>query len=460
MNILKKKIISLCLVFSISAGSVSTCSGFSWNIFNFWKKKSPVKTSSVNKNIVLTFTFGILFFQIFTMALSIFLRRRRNNGGSDEREPGLPDLRPACGENDLGKVKRILDKNKEDTCINIFISSTGTEHEKSVLWEACENGNLELVRLLVDAVNLERRGSVSGLRGSAALLEQSILDVVCERGHDEIFKVLVRKEVSSGIDYKEQMAKHPLHVACAHGKMELVRWLVEEMNFDVNETDRRAFRFTALHKASENGHLEIVRYLISRGANPRSNQVRLPRYSRALPVHLACENGHLDVVKYFVEECGIEVDAIDLNGCSLIFYACKSNNLDLIKWLAPRCKALINKKAWDVKFEKTGTRSFPGLRWISDKREEILSSTPLDMARQKGNNSIVQELLKHGGNVLNVPKEKIKQPKEKTKQKEKKPKLGKKKKQKKSKINLKDLNNLRMKRKQQELSKKGDKKVI
>ncbi|MFC1842868.1 ankyrin repeat domain-containing protein, partial [Candidatus Dependentiae bacterium] len=287
-----------------------------WNIFNFWKKKSPVKTSSVSKNKALTLVYGIVLLQISIMALYFFIRRRGNNGGSrprPNRGERLSDLRPACRENDLDKVKRILG--------NVTLREADPIDDGGVVSFG------------------ERNNDHLQLRGGGDLYGQSILDVVCERGHDEIFKVLVRKEVSSGIDYEKRLCKNPIHVACSHGRVELVRWLVEEMNFDVNV--KGIGGFTSLHKAIENGHLEIVRYLISKDAN-------------------------------------INVRAKET------------------------CKKYKN-------------------------------MLPLDMARQKGNKEIVQELLKHNGNVLNAPKDKIKQSKEKTKQKEKKPKLGNKNKRNKSK---------------------------
>ncbi|CAK4372692.1 unnamed protein product, partial [Aphanomyces euteiches] len=53
---------------------------------------------------------------------------------------------------------------------------------------------------------------------------------------------------------------------------------------------------TALHFASSNGHMNIVKYLIGKGAsvNSRDNNGQTP-------LHLASKNGFLDVINYLLD---------------------------------------------------------------------------------------------------------------------------------------------------------------
>ena len=60
--------------------------------------------------------------------------------------------------------------------------------------------------------------------------------------------------------------------------------------------------YNPLSKASENGHLEVVKYLVEQGADVCA------RYN--YPLINASDNGHLDVVKYLVEQ-GADVRARD-----------------------------------------------------------------------------------------------------------------------------------------------------
>jgi ankyrin repeat protein len=50
---------------------------------------------------------------------------------------------------------------------------------------------------------------------------------------------------------------------------------------------------TSLYLASAAGHLDIVKLLLERGADPKKRK----RTDGSLPLHSACANGHLEVVK-------------------------------------------------------------------------------------------------------------------------------------------------------------------
>jgi ankyrin repeat protein len=61
--------------------------------------------------------------------------------------------------------------------------------------------------------------------------------------------------------------------------------------------------FTALHYACEAGHVEVVAYLLERGADAKRVS-----YSGFTPLHLAAAEGHLEIVKLLVK-AGADVHA-------------------------------------------------------------------------------------------------------------------------------------------------------
>jgi ankyrin repeat protein len=71
---------------------------------------------------------------------------------------------------------------------------------------------------------------------------------------------------------------------------------------------------TPLHLASEHGHINIVEYLVNKGANvdPKNENIIMFLSSDILfheitPLHFASSNGHIDIVEYLVNK-GANID--------------------------------------------------------------------------------------------------------------------------------------------------------
>jgi ankyrin repeat protein len=92
--------------------------------------------------------------------------------------------------------------------------------------------------------------------------------------------------------YKLTSIYNILYKASQNGNLEVVRYLVEN-SADVHHCDGWALR-----RASENGHLEVVKYLVKCGADIHVNN--------DIALRLASQKGHLKVVKYLVE-CGADI---------------------------------------------------------------------------------------------------------------------------------------------------------
>jgi ankyrin repeat protein len=84
-----------------------------------------------------------------------------------------------------------------------------------------------------------------------------------------------------------------LYTACKLGLLPIVKDLVEIYELDVRASDNYA-----LSAAARSGHLEVVEYLVGKGADVRA--------SDDWALCGAAENGHLEVVKYLVSQ-GVDV---------------------------------------------------------------------------------------------------------------------------------------------------------
>eukprot|EP00644_Phytophthora_capsici_P000016 jgi/Phyca11/4920/fgenesh1_pm.PHYCAscaffold_4_\ len=90
----------------------------------------------------------------------------------------------------------------------------------------------------------------------------------------------LQKLLSSGInlDVKDEDERTPLHLACALGQLEVAEFLLEHAKAAVNVQDDAGW--TPLMSAASAGHGEIVRLLLSKGAD--SN---LPNENGQIPLH-------------------------------------------------------------------------------------------------------------------------------------------------------------------------------
>jgi ankyrin repeat protein len=81
----------------------------------------------------------------------------------------------------------------------------------------------------------------------------------------------------------------------------------------------------ALIYASENGHLNVVKFLVDKGANIHTQEEK--------PLILACQDGYIDVVKFLVDK-GANIHS--RNEYAFIS-ACYYGHLTVVKFLVDKC---------------------------------------------------------------------------------------------------------------------------
>lgn len=123
----------------------------------------------------------------------------------------------------------------------------------------------------------------------------------------------------------------PLNTACELGNLKFVKFIVEFYENDFFKPNSffqqnllpNDYLSIPLSIAAENGHLDVVKYLISKGANPDSPHSRNGRCIFCCSVI----GGNLDILKLFVS---MGVDCKDENPVQL---ACTHQKVDVVKYL-------------------------------------------------------------------------------------------------------------------------------
>ncbi|CAH0550139.1 unnamed protein product [Brassicogethes aeneus] len=213
-------------------------------------------------------------------------------------------------------------------------------------------------------------------------------------------------ELLNEIETQQQLNVTPLHLAAAHGELDLVNTLLAE-GFDINSQTKHK-RLMPLDFAIQENRLEIVKFLIAHGADvnhkiikgftPLSfasqqgcldivntlidNGADLNTKTDELntPLHIAAQNGHLNIVNVFIEK-GLDINAANNDRLTPLHLAVQSGNLKVIK-------ALISH----------GSDINAGCSSMCNTRVET-NITPLLFGVQSGRLDIVKALLEAGANV-------------------------------------------------------------
>jgi ankyrin repeat protein len=180
----------------------------------------------------------------------------------------------------------------EVECSNLTRWDIGDANGRTPLSLAAEQGNLNLVKLLLNTgANISTRDNrygLSPLHWAAFEGRKSTVEFLLERGAD------VNISDSSGTT----SYCTALSVAAARGHKEIVKLLLENgANIDLFGLKNG---WTALNLSAGYGHKAVVKLLIDWGADP--NDVN--PYTKQTPLYYATAGGHLDVIRFLLDHGG------------------------------------------------------------------------------------------------------------------------------------------------------------
>ena len=306
-----------------------------------------------------------------------------------------PDIFIACKEGKFTSVqwlieKENIDKNKrvEETDYN-----NGLYEGEAPIHIASKNGHLLIVQYLIDQqnVNIDIKGGY---------YEQTPLHYACEKGHLPIAEYLISK--GANINAKDVFGDYVIHSASKGSHLPIVQYLIEKQNVDIDikgplhktpliyacEFDNRIFiqeksdgtkkgwnKIAQLYYELEKDHIQIVDYLISKGANVNAKDCE-----GNYVIHTAILHGHLSIVQYLIEKQNVSKDKKGRHQMTTLHYACKIGHLPIVQYLI----------------------SHGAIFWINAK--DAKERTSLHYASYKGYTNIVKYLVSNGANKNSIDK--------------------------------------------------------
>ncbi len=228
--------------------------------------------------------------------------------------------------------------------------STGWPKGDTALHLACMSGNKELVSALLDThqLPLDSMGS----------RKQTPLQVACLSGHKELAIMLI--QMGASLQTREDSA---LPYACSSGNVELVKELIDTFKCQIEE--RVNYKMTALEAACNAGQINVVEFLLERGASLTNNNAH-----GQTPLHHACESGNTELVARLIEKYKYPVNARDYGDLTPLHHAIRYSIIEVIQTLLEH--------GADVH------------------TQDEYGNSPLSEAYDRNNKELLRELIRHG----------------------------------------------------------------
>jgi ankyrin repeat protein len=214
--------------------------------------------------------------------------------------------------------------------------------------------------------------------------------------HTTIVELLIK--AAADINAKDNDGMTPLHLAAYKGHREVAELLINA-GANVNEKDNNGS--TPLHEAADNGYTAVAELLINAGA-----EVNAKANYGSTPLHLAAQGGCTAVAELLIN-AGAQINAQDNNGKTPLHSAALCNKAAFFELLAIlNTSSRVNRIAalYEVRSSK-GEQLFSNDNFDRNLLRPILrygdwnmnpinkeGKTPLDIAREKGRNEVVQIL--------------------------------------------------------------------
>ena len=211
---------------------------------------------------------------------------------------------------------------------------------------------------------------------------------------------IVKKLVNNGakVDAKRKSGFHAAEAAAQEGHLDILKFLIEEepQVVDLKDSDGR----TPLIAAARNGNLKIVIYLLSHPQVDIDSQSN----SGESPLMTASLNNHTEVVEFLVQK-GANIELKWKDGTHAAYIAAQAGNLNILQFLVQNAPVVVEMKGYNGNMP-LGVAAFQGhlnvVKYLMSQPNVDIDSkdnngwTPLILASYGNHGKVVQILLQKG----------------------------------------------------------------
>ncbi|GBL99074.1 Ankyrin-1 [Araneus ventricosus] len=220
-------------------------------------------------------------------------------------------------------VKILLKKGRFN--LNILL-----KNKETFLHLATRNGFENIVKILLSHNNFQKAVNARTKKGITSL------HLAALQGHINIIEILLQAGAKVGC--KTSNNRTPLELAITRGHLHVVKYFLDQNVQGVN--DRNSKGYTLLHIAAGAGKLDIVEYLLNKGAN-----ICVKADGGKKPIHIAAQEGHKDIVEYLIVKDPLHWNKVDDVNASPLVYAVIGNRLNVLKCILQNTNSdIINMK--------------------------------------------------------------------------------------------------------------------
>ncbi|XP_022091038.1 ankyrin repeat and KH domain-containing protein mask-like isoform X2 [Acanthaster planci] len=328
----------------------------------------------------------------------------------DHNENGHTPLMEAASSGHVGIAKVLLERGAG-------INTHSNEFKESALTLACYKGHLEMVQFLLEA-GADHEHKTDEMH--TALMEASM------DGHVEVARLLL--DHGAQVNMPADSFESPLTLAACGGHTKLAALLIER-GANIEEVNDEGY--TPLMEAAREGHEEMVALLLAQGANINAQTEETQETALTLaccggfldvakflievgadielgcstPLMEAAQEGHVELVKFLLSK-NANVRAVTATGDTALTYACENGHTDVADVLLA---------AWaDLEHESEGGRTplmkaaraghICTVQYLISKGAEVNRATTnndhtvLSLACAGGHLRVVELLLEHAAN--------------------------------------------------------------